>query len=263
MRRYHAFCLLGLTLIFLLESGCARRIPQIDLSGLDPAYLEECSKASGVLVVLDERLESNWGAGYDKTKWLLLGEERGEDPGRAPTTNMVIHRRLLKVLNEAGAKAASKIQVVHYRQQLPPVEVHVWQATQKPRPVNLRAEETLPLADWHCEHSWPRRSTFRVSTLRPGDLVEIITPLVGPDMLEWNFASSEHCVMHSIAKLGHEAAAREVCRRVEVRFEHSFADVRVVPEQRLALGEQRRRARKRRQRSYIETPIVQYIPAFV
>ncbi|MBW2702076.1 MAG: hypothetical protein JRF33_14765 [Deltaproteobacteria bacterium] len=169
MRRLTIGSILPILCLACLAIGCAKRMPEVDLKGLDPSYLEACSQGSGLLVVLDERKESMWGGGYDQSKWLLLGEERGEDSGRAPTTTMVIRRRVMKR-----------------------------------RPINIVPTGTIPLADWHCEHSWPRVTTFRVATLKAGDLIELITPLVGPEMLEWHFASSQHCVIRSRAQLGHE-----------------------------------------------------------
>ena len=195
---------IGFLCLACLAIGCAKRMPEVDLKGLDPSYLEACGQGSGLLVVLDERKESMWGGGYDQSKWLLLGEERGEDSGRAPTTTMVIRRRVMKILTAKGATAASKFKVIHYKEKQPPVEVNVWQANGKRRPVNIVPTGTIPLADWHCEHSWPRVTSFRVATLKAGDLVELITPLVGPEMLEWHFASSQHCVIRSRAQLGNE-----------------------------------------------------------
>ncbi|MBN2497769.1 MAG: hypothetical protein JXR96_24455 [Deltaproteobacteria bacterium] len=184
-------------------ASCARRMPELDLGRLDPTFMKLCTDGPGVLVVRDERYEDIWGGGYDKTKWLLLGEDRGQDVLGAPTTSMALRRRLLKVLSPIGAKAASTFEVVHYREDLPPYEVRVWMADGTPRPVRVHPVETLPLAEWGCEFSYPRRTTFRIATLEAGDVVEILHPLCGPDQLEWNFGSSSFCVASSSCQLGH------------------------------------------------------------
>lgn len=201
MRRYSAPALLLVVLVF--TPGCAKQIPRVDLSGVDQAFLQRCTQGPGVLVVEDHLYTDYWGSGYDKTPYLMLGEEAGGSVTEAPTKRMVVRRTLLRVLAEQGIEPAAEFSVVHYREKTPPVEVNVWMADNAPRKIRVDSVGMQTLADWPCEHSYPRKTTFRIASLFVGDTVEIIRPVSGPDQLRWSLGSDRFCVLHSQATFGH------------------------------------------------------------
>jgi hypothetical protein len=204
MRRYSPLTLLGgVLLLFVLVGGCAKKVPLVNLSQVDSTFLQRCTQGPGALVVEDDLYSDYWGNGYDKTPYLLLGEEGGGAVTETPTKRMVVHRRLIKVLSEKGIKPAAEFSVVHYREKTPPVEVNVWMEDNTPRKIRVDSVGMATLADWPCEHSFPRKTTFRIASLKVGDTVEIIRPVSGPDQLRWLFGSDKFCVLHSKATFGH------------------------------------------------------------
>jgi hypothetical protein len=190
-------------LLFVSVAGCAKQVPRVDLSQVDETFLQRCTQGPGVLVIEDDLYSDYWGGGYDKTPYLMLGEEAGGAVTEAPTKRMVVRRTLLRVLSEKGIEPASEFSVVHYREKTPPVEVNVWMENNAPRKVRVDSVGMLTLADWPCEHSFPRKTTFRIASLFVGDTVEIIRPVSGPDQLRWSLGSHKFCVLHSRATFGH------------------------------------------------------------
>ncbi len=176
-----------------LVTACAKKVPLVDLSAIDQKIVQRCTEEVGVMVGLDERYHEYWNRGYDDSSYAILG---------GPMTPA--KRRLLKVLSEKGIEKASRFSVIHYRKKPPEVEVQVWKKDGSVRPVNVVKTGTEALADWPCELGFPRRSSFRVSTLMVGDTVEIKTPLSGPDKLVWHFGSSRFCLAKSLASFGHD-----------------------------------------------------------
>jgi hypothetical protein len=202
MRR-SIFMLWALLLAALFAVGCAKKVPKVDLSQVDETFLQRCTSGPGAIIVQDDLYTDYWGGGYDKTPYLLLGEEGGGSITAAPTKRMVVRRTLIRVLSEKGIEPASQFSVVHYREKTPPVEVNVWMEDGQPRKVRVDSVGMASLADWPCEHSYPRKTTFRISSLFVGDTVEIIRPVSGPDQLRWKFGSSSMCILKSKATFGH------------------------------------------------------------
>jgi hypothetical protein len=185
---------------FLAFWGCPKEMPPIDLGGVDPAFLQGCQD-TGVLVVSDERYEDYWARGYDTTKARLLAQSgKVTESMTLPTA---VRRRLLRILNQTGVGNASTFEVVHYRPSLPPVEINVWGKSGEPRDIQVNDIQTESLADWPCCSRPPRRTTFRIITLKPGDTVEIIQPLCDADRDFWRFGSERFCVLQSRAVFGH------------------------------------------------------------
>jgi hypothetical protein len=175
-------------------TGCRKQVPLFDMSTVDNAFIDRCAKACGVLIVLDERLHQYWGGGYEPREWLFL---------RAPNNRMVVHKRIMKILSTNGAQLASTFSVIHYRENTPPVEVNVWMKDGTERKTIVTAQSTVPLADWPCQLSYPRKTTFKISTLGQDDTVEIITPILGPEQLFWSFGSHKFCTLKSRTNFGH------------------------------------------------------------
>ncbi|NMB77198.1 MAG: hypothetical protein GYA21_18980 [Myxococcales bacterium] len=207
-------------------SGCSRRMPQVDLGGLDPGLLERCRESPGVLIVADELFDTYWGGGYDTIRRKLLGEYGGGGTTADPTTRMTVRRTRLLILSPGGGDAARKFYVVHYRESLPPVEARAWMENGEEKPVNVIPSGTRALADWPCELGFPRMSEFTLSTLLPGDLVEIQVPVSGPDILFFRFGSDRFCSANARATFGHpddefrpDLAALTVDATREVRLE--------------------------------------------
>jgi hypothetical protein len=190
-------------LTLLLAVGCAKKVPLVDLSQVDDTFLERCTQGPGAIIIEDDLYSDYWGSGYDKTPYLLLGEEGGGAVTATPTKRMVVRRTLVRVLSEKGIEAAAQFSVVHYREKVPPVEVNVWMKDNTPRKVRVDSVGMATLADWPCEHSFPRKTTFKISSLFVGDTVEIIRPVSGPDQLRWQFGSSKMCIIRSKATFGH------------------------------------------------------------
>ncbi len=193
-------CLLALV---VTNSSCSRRFPGGDLSALDQKLLGICRDGPGAVAVLDERYDDYWGNGYDTTSYLMLGEEEGGSTTGAPTRRMAVHHLVLKIVSPRGTKNASTFTVEHYREKVPPVEVHLWAADGHEKKVNVQATRTVPLVDWPCENGFPRQTTFRIGPLAVGDIVEIIKPVSGPNQLIWHFGSSRFCVQSSRVVFGH------------------------------------------------------------
>ncbi len=193
---------LSLASLFIVV-GCARHFPGTDLDAVDPTFRQRCTDAVGVLVELDERYDDYWGGGYDPTSYLIISGEGGGGVTSAPTRRMTVRRQVLRILNEKGAEIASTFSVTHYREREPPVEVHLWAGDGKGKMINVQAIKTAPLVDWPCENGFPRETVFRIGPLQPNDVVEIITPISGPDQLRWQFGSSRYCVLASKATFGH------------------------------------------------------------
>jgi len=184
--------------------GCARHFPQVALEQVEAGFTQRCSEGPGVLVYLDERYDDYWGGGYDPTSYLLVGEEGGGSITAAPTKRMTVRRSVMKILSKKGAVSASNFRVIHYRENVPPVEVHTWMGDGTPKKINVQATRTVPLVDWPCENGFPRETTFRIGPLVVGDIVEIIRPISGPDQLKWTFGSDRFCVLRSKVSFGHK-----------------------------------------------------------
>ncbi|RME28876.1 MAG: hypothetical protein D6806_02140, partial [Deltaproteobacteria bacterium] len=183
-------------------TACRHEAMRADLSGMDPSLLSRCSEAVGVLVVEDERYDDYWGAGYDVTSYMMLGDENTGSFTNAPTRKMPVRRQVLKILSEEGARRASKVVVEHYREKVPPIEVRIWSDDGRAKGANVQAVETVAVVDWPCENGFPRRTVFRIGPLVVGDVVEIKTPISGPNQLFWRFGSSRFCVQRSRATFG-------------------------------------------------------------
>jgi hypothetical protein len=219
--------ILGLVwMLSLACPACSRRMPEVDLGALDQGLLERCRESPGVVVIADELFDSYWGGGYDTVRRKLLGEYGGGGTTQDPTTRMTVRRTRLKILSPAGGDAARKFWVVHYRESLPPVEARAWMETGEEKPVNIIPSGTRALADWPCELGFPRVSEFNLSTLLPGDLVEIQVPVSGPDILFFRFGSDRFCSANGRATFGHpddefrpDLAALTVDATREVRLE--------------------------------------------
>ena len=194
--------LLVLLALFLC-GGCTKKVPLVDMSRVDTTLLERCTQGPGAIIMEDDLYSDYWGGGYDKTPYLLLGENAGGAVTEAPTKRMVVRRTLIRILSEKGIEAANQFSVVHYREKPPPVEVNVWMENDQPRKVRVDSVGMATLADWPCEHSFPRKTTFKITSLSVGDTVEIIRPVSGPDQLRWQFGSSRMCIFHSKATFGH------------------------------------------------------------
>lgn len=193
----------GLLALLVAGSSCSRRFPGGDLSELDQKLLGICREGPGAVAVLDERYDDYWGNGYDTTSYLMLGEEGGGATTAAPTRRMAVNHLVLKILSDRGIENFSTFTVEHYREKVPPVEVHIWSSTGREKKVNVQATSTVPLVDWPCEIGFPRQTTFRIGPLAVGDIVEIIKPVSGPNQLIWHFGSSRYCVQRSRAVFGH------------------------------------------------------------
>lgn len=194
--------ILSIPLVLSLD-GCSRRMPEIDLGGLDPGLLERCRESPGVLVVSDELFDAYWGGGYDTIRRKLLGEYGGGGATADPTTRMTVRRMRLLILSPGGGDAARKFYVVHYRESIPPVEARAWMENGVEKPINVISAGTRALADWPCDLGFPRVSEFTMGTLLPGDLVEIQVPVSGPDILFFRFGSDRFCSASSKATFGH------------------------------------------------------------
>ncbi|HUU01177.1 MAG TPA: hypothetical protein VM425_07060 [Myxococcota bacterium] len=192
------------SLIIGVSGGCARHFPQVALEQVDADFRQRCAGGPGALIYMDERYDDYWGGGYDPTSYLLVGEEGGDSITAAPTKRMTVRRSVIKILSKKGAVSASHFKVIHYRENAPPVEVHLWMGDGTPKMVNIQAVKTGPLVDWPCENGFPRETTFRIGPLLVGDVVEIIYPISGPDQLRWSFGSDQFCVSRSRVSFGHK-----------------------------------------------------------
>jgi hypothetical protein len=197
MRRYSVLILL------VFAAGCTKKVPLVDMSQVGTTLLERCTSGPGAIIMEDDLYSDYWGGGYDKTPYLLLGEDGGGAVTEAPTKRMVVRRTLIRILSEKGIDAAAQFSVVHYREKPPPVEVNVWMENNQPRKVRVDSVGMATLADWPCEHSFPRKTSFKITSLSVGDTVEIIRPVSGPDQLRWQFGNTRMCVFHSKATFGH------------------------------------------------------------
>jgi hypothetical protein len=183
-----------LVTLFMLSAvvSCAKKVPVVDLSAADPTFVKRCTEEVGAIIGTEERYLDYFDRTYDNTAYRSLSGDRTP-----------VHRRVIKILNAAGAERASKFSVIHYREQLPLVEARAWMANGTERKVAVRKLGTRPLADWPCDYHVARKSDFRIGTLEVGDTVEIIYPIGGPDTLRWDFASDQFCILHSKATFGH------------------------------------------------------------
>lgn len=196
---------LVLALAIATSGGCARHFPKAALDQPEASFVQRCAEGPGALVYLDERYDDYWGGGYDPTTYMLAGEDSGGGSATAaPTKRMTVRRSVIKILSKKGAKLASHFKVIHYRENVPPVEVHLWMSDGTPKKVNVQAVKTVPLVDWPCENGFPRETTFRIGPLLLGDVVEIIRPISGPDQLKWTFGSDKFCVVRSRVSFGHK-----------------------------------------------------------
>ncbi len=186
----------SMTLVLLIAAGtgCARKIPIVDLDSLDSTFVQRCTQAGGGVVGLEERYLEYTNRGYDITNYRMLSGDKTP-----------VRRRVIRILSPAGAERASAVSVIHYREQVPDIEVHVWMDDGTPRKVNVHTLQTKVLADWPCDLSVPRRTDFRIATLSIGDTVEIIQPISGPETLLWHFGSDRFCQLHSRATFGHSS----------------------------------------------------------
>lgn len=174
--------------------GCARKIPVVDLGQADSTLVQRCSAEVGGIVGLDDRYLDYMYRGYDNTNYRILSGDKTP-----------VHRRVIKILNQAGAERASSLSVYHYREQEPEIDVRAWMEDGSERMVAARRLDSRSLADWPCELHVPRRTDFHIATLLPGDTVEIIWPISGPDTLYWTMGSDQFCCLHAKAIFGHHA----------------------------------------------------------
>jgi len=183
---------IGLVFLFTSLTACTKKIPQVDLSQVDQAFLQRCTDEVGVIIGIDERFNDYWNRDYDNSVYRVLG---------GPQTPLM--RRVMKIMSEKGIEAASFFSVIHYRERIPEVEVNVWMKDGSIRPVNVTKKGTVALADWPCELFFPRQTKFKISTLVVGDTVEIKAPISGPDKLVWHFGSHKFCALKSNVAFGH------------------------------------------------------------
>ncbi len=190
----------SLMFVLISFSGCVKKMPPIDLSQLNSTYLDSCKKA-GAIMIMDERYENYWAKSYDNTKAITLGQ-MGELTSARTLPNPV-RRKLIRIFNEAGAKNATEFEVVHYRDKAPPVDVHVWRSNGTLVDLQARISGTESFVNWPCSSRLPRLTRFRIPQLKPGDTVEIIHPLSGPNQEYWKFGSPTMCVLNSKVVFGH------------------------------------------------------------
>jgi hypothetical protein len=189
-----------LCLAVLQLAGCARDMPRVDLGKVESGLLSKC-QARGALILEDERYEDYWARNYDTYK---VGRLRKAGTTASVTVADPIRRRVLRILSREGADQLSELEVIHFREQTPPIEVRIWTAEGTPRAVNVNAVGSRSMAEWPCETRYPRATTFKIGPLNPGDTVEIIHALSGPQMETWRFADERFCTLSSKATFGHK-----------------------------------------------------------
>jgi hypothetical protein len=201
----------GLVALAAIGAGCLRYLPRLprafpmnDLAIIDCTLFERCRQGPGAIVHVDQRYDDYWGYGYDPAPYLLTGVIVSRVADRLPAKRRTVRRRVIEILSEYGATQASTFSINHFRWWVPPVEVNVWEETGAYKEIEVSDIRTVPLADWPCVSSYPRRTTFKIEKLAIGDIVEIIQPVSGPDQLYWEFGSSQFCVARSHAELGHK-----------------------------------------------------------
>lgn len=179
---------------FFASAGCAHKIPLVDLSQAEPAFVQRCTQEVGGIIGMDDRYLDYQYRSYDNTNYRVLSGDKTP-----------VHRRVYKILSQAGAQRASSLAVYHYREQKPEVNARAWMANGTERMVTVRQVGSQALADWACELHVPRRTDYHIGTLQPGDTVEITWPISGPDTLYWTMGSDGFCFLHATATFGHHA----------------------------------------------------------
>lgn len=192
-------CLVGLIYCAGLI-GCTKRMPVLDMSQLDAAFVEKC-KAHGAIVIEDERYEDYWARNYDNYRARLVGQMGTTGSMTLPDA---LRRRVLHIFSKAGIETASHFEVVHYQSMTPPVDVHAWTADGTPKAMNVDAMGTVSAVNWPCRSGHPRTTRFRIGPLNPGDTVEILHPLSGPEQEVWNFGDENFCSLKSKVAFGHK-----------------------------------------------------------
>jgi hypothetical protein len=191
---FRTFLVASLAIGIAALSGCAHKVPLVDLSQADPGLIQRCTDEVGGLIGADDRYLEYRYRGYDITAYKMLSGDKTP-----------VHRRVIKILNQAGAERASNLSVYHYREQEPDVNARAWMEDGSERMLTVRHLSSGPIADWPCELQVPRRTDFRIATLLPGDTVEILWPISGPDTLAWSMGSDGFCLLHAKATFGHHA----------------------------------------------------------
>jgi hypothetical protein len=80
--------------------------------------------------------------------------------------------------------------------------------------------------NWPCRSGHPRTTRFRIGPLNPGDTVEILHPLSGPEQERWDFGDEKFCCLSSRVEFGHKHDTTTRLDMDAVRFDGSGAVAR-------------------------------------
>ncbi|HSA23862.1 MAG TPA: hypothetical protein P5076_20545 [Myxococcota bacterium] len=188
-----------IALVAALAAGCARPVPTFDPARVPAELLARCQEA-GAVIVSDEHYEDYSWKGYDPWRARLLAQAGAVGGLTVPE---VFRRTVFKVETREAAAALSRLEVLHTKEQPPIVEAVAWTADGRQRPMNVEATRTEVVADWRCTMEVPRRTTFRLGPINPGDTFEVRYPLSGPEQETWSFADPRFCVLASRVTFGH------------------------------------------------------------